>query len=458
MSVPRFAIVGHPNKGKSSLVATLASDTSVPIAAESGTTRETLAYPMRVRGETLYELMDTPGFQRARRALAWMQERAHSAAERPQAVRLFVEEMAADPSFEAEVQLLRPIAEGAGIIYVVDGAVPYGAEYEAEMEVLRWSGQPSLAVINPIGARTYVSAWRDALGQYFKVVREIDVLAAGLEQRIELLQAFGELKDSWRGALKRATDALVAERDRARERSAQEITHMLVTCLTARFSRELDDEARETVLKGELEDELREALRAAERAARTQIEVIYQHAAMDRQEQALDLLEADLFAERTWALFGLDRMKLAGIGSTGGAAAGLGLDALVGGASLFAGAAIGAIAGGAAAWFAADQFAEVRRENLPLGEQVLTVSAAGNRNLPFVLLGRARMHHQLVARRSHASREQLVLDQEAAALNELDSEERSKLGKLFAKLGDLSGEVPTALVADLRAAVLRLLA
>ena len=458
MTIPRFAIVGHPNKGKSSLVATLASDSSVPISAQSGTTREALAYPMRVRGETLYELVDTPGFQRARRALAWMEERAQSAAERPQAVRLFVEEMAGDPNFEAEVELLRPIAEGAGIIYVVDGAVPYGGDYEAEMEVLRWSGQPSLAVINPIGARIYVSAWRDALGQYFKVVREVDVLAAGLEQRIKLLQAFGELKDTWRDALKRATQALQAERDRTRERSAQEIVHMLVTCLTARFSRELDDGADESALKAELEDELREAVRGAERAARAQIENIYQHASMDREEQAIDLLQADLFAERTWALFGLDRIKLAGIGSTGGAAAGLGLDALVGGASLFAGAALGAIAGGAAAWFAADQFSEVSRENLPLGEQLLTVSAAGNRNLPFVLLGRARMHHRLVARRSHAARERLVLDQEAAVLNELESEERSKLGKIFAKLGDLSGEVPTALVADLREAILRLLA
>jgi small GTP-binding protein len=458
MSVPSFAIVGHPNKGKSSLVATLASDSSVPIAAQSGTTRKALAYPMRVGGETLYELMDTPGFQRARRALAWMQERARSAAERPQVVRLFVEQMADDPTFEAEVELLRPIAAGAGIIYVVDGALPYGAEYEAEMEVLRWSGQPSLAVINPIGARTYVSAWHDALGQYFKVVREIDVLAAGLEQRIELLQAFGELRDSWRGALKRATQALLTERDRARERSAQEITHMLVTCLTARFTRELDDEVHEGVLKAELEEKLREVVRSAERSARAQVEGIYQHGSMDRQEQAFDLLQADLFAERTWALFGLDRIKLAGIGSTGGAAAGLGLDALVGGASLFAGAAIGAIAGGAAAWLAADQFAEVRRENLPLGEQVLTLSAAGSTNLPFVLLGRARMHHQLVARRSHAARDRLVLDQEAAAINEIDSEERSKLGKIFAKLGDFSGEVPTALVADLREAIARVLA
>ena len=36
---PTFAIVGHPNKGKSSIVATLAEDESVSISPDPGTTR-----------------------------------------------------------------------------------------------------------------------------------------------------------------------------------------------------------------------------------------------------------------------------------------------------------------------------------------------------------------------------------------------------------------------------------
>ena len=38
MSVPRFAVVGHPNKGKSSIVATLAEDDAVQISPLPGTT------------------------------------------------------------------------------------------------------------------------------------------------------------------------------------------------------------------------------------------------------------------------------------------------------------------------------------------------------------------------------------------------------------------------------------
>ena len=36
--IPQFAIVGHPNKGKSSIVSTLARDSSVGISQQSGTT------------------------------------------------------------------------------------------------------------------------------------------------------------------------------------------------------------------------------------------------------------------------------------------------------------------------------------------------------------------------------------------------------------------------------------
>jgi hypothetical protein len=67
-------------------------------------------------------------------------------------VRTFVEVHRRQSQFADECELLEPILNGAGILYVVDGSVPYGEEYEPEMEILRWTGQPSMALINPIGA------------------------------------------------------------------------------------------------------------------------------------------------------------------------------------------------------------------------------------------------------------------------------------------------------------------
>ena len=121
---PTFAVVGHPNKGKSTLVSTLAQDATVGISREPGTTAAARDFPMRIDGEVLYTLIDTPGFQRPRAVLEWLQEQQPSAAERPQTVARFVELHNNEPRFTAECELLRPIVNGAGILYVVDGAVP----------------------------------------------------------------------------------------------------------------------------------------------------------------------------------------------------------------------------------------------------------------------------------------------------------------------------------------------
>ena len=454
-SIPRFAVVGHPNKGKSSLVAMLAEDDSVPIAPESGTTTRAVHYPMRLNGEVIYELIDTPGFQRPRRALDWMQRHARTAAERPEAVRRFLARHRDDAEYQAECELLGPIAAGAGIIYVVDGAVPYGSEYEPEMEILRWSGRPSLAVINPIGARTHVDGWYDGLGQFFRIVREVDVLAAPLEQRLDLLSVFGELDSDWRLALGSAVSALRDERARARARSARIAAELIVDALSAVPERRLAPGEDPDVVRSELEDQYYAHIRELERHARDRVEQTYHHRALARCGPELAAVHEDLFEERTWRLFGLDRAVLAGLGVTGGGAAGLGVDAALGGASFLLGAAIGAIAGGAGAWLAADRLAQVERVSLPFGEQVLRIRAGASRNLPFVLLGRARLHHAIVSRRSHARREPLTVDErtESGALNPLSSHERRQLAGLFRRIANTQAESREVLAQRLADAV-----
>ena len=158
-TAPAIAIVGHPNKGKSSLVASLTEQSSVPVSPVPGTTTRSTEYPMHVDSELLYTLVDTPGFQRSRRVLEKIRQFSSGADDRRLAVETFLENARnREETFPDEVELLTPIMNGAGILYVVDGAVPYSEEYEAELEILRWTGQPRMAVINPIGAATYEGA------------------------------------------------------------------------------------------------------------------------------------------------------------------------------------------------------------------------------------------------------------------------------------------------------------
>src|SRR5690606_31953060 len=108
-----------------------------------GTTRRSGTYVFKVAGNERFRIVDTPGFQRPRQAPAWLEGRAPTGAGRPAAVRAFVEEFAGRDEFPDEVELLRPIPDGAGILYVVDASSRLEPSNEAEMEILRWTGQPA---------------------------------------------------------------------------------------------------------------------------------------------------------------------------------------------------------------------------------------------------------------------------------------------------------------------------
>ncbi len=393
---------------------------------------------MRVDGRTLYTLVDTPGFQRARRVLRWLEEAASdsraSAADRPALVRRFVDAPGHAERFPDEVELLRPIVEGAAILYVVDGSVPYGREYEPEMQVLRWTGAPSMAIINPISSTAHVDAWRSALGQYFRIVRVVDAVRSEFDERQELLRAFGQLDERFREPLAQAVARLQEERDERRRRAARIIADLLAEAIQHTEEQRLEEHE----VADDHEDGLREryegALRKLERRARADVEGIYDHREVVAHESDLELLERDLFSEDTWLVFGLRRRDLLTLGALGGAGVGGAIAVALGGASLLAGAALGAAAGAALGWIGADRLAQAQVVNQPLGGRLLRYGPSKNPNLPFVLLGRARLHHQTIERRTHAERTAIQLDAAAGERLELDAGTRNRVARCFDRL------------------------
>jgi hypothetical protein len=435
---PTLAVVGHPNKGKSSLVATLAEDASVGISSTPGTTLRSRAYPMRVDGRLLYTLVDTPGFQRARKVLGWLEERAveseATAADRPRLVAEFLAASGHAGRFPDECELLRPLVDGAGILYVVDGGVPYGPEYEAEMEILRWTGRPSLAVINPIGSREFVADWERALGQFFSVVRVIDALRADFGTRRQLLLAFGELESSWRAPVDLAVTALETVRESQRSAAAQQVAEFLAEALSLVVERRVDREEDAGLLAPELEREYKDRLTRLEAKRREAVQRLYGHRCLEANAGQLEVLESDLFSEGTWLRFGLRRRDLVTVGAVGGATTGGVLDVAVGGASFLLGAAAGAAIGGALGWFGAGRLAVLRVIDRPMGGRLASYGPSRNPNFPFVLLGRARYHCSLLAARTHAMRDVLELDVELEDRVSLSGADRRLLAEAFGKI------------------------
>lgn len=434
--IPTFAVVGHPNKGKSSIVATLAEDDRLAISSTPGTTRRAMPHSFSIDGQPQYVLIDTPGFQRAAAVLEWLEARATTASARPALVAQFVEEHAKDPRFHDECELLRPIVDGAGILYVVDGSKPYGAEYELEMQILQWTGRPRMALINLIGDEDHQAEWRQALDQYFSLVRVFDAVGADFDTRVGLLEVFGELDPDWRQPLDRAVRALVEERQVRRRRSAEEIARLLIECANMAEEKRLSPGETVDARRQALTEGLQQRLRRREARCREAVQGIYRHQSLTRDEPGQVLLDTDLFTDSGWRLFGLSRERLAISGAVTGALAGGGIDALLGGASLALGAGIGAVIGGAGAWFGGGELAKVKVLGESLGGQVVQVGPVKAANFPWVLLGRAWLHHQLVAERNHAHRAVISLAVEGVEnlMDALPDALSKALARAFARL------------------------
>ena len=435
--LPEFAVVGRPNKGKSSIVATLARDDSVRIAARAGSTRSTRRFPMQVDGEVLYQLVDTPGMQRSRQMLAWLQSHCNDAASRPAAVKRFLEEHADDEQFADECRALQPIVDGAGIIYVVDGSVPFGGDYEAEMEILRWTGRPSLALVNPIENTDFVDHWMTGLGQYFQTVRSFDAHRAQYNKQLDLLALFGHLDPEWQQPLQRAVQVLEADRERQHQESGELIAELICEGLSFSVEQAVPEGAPEEPVRKLLFSRYQRQLIKRERECRTRVEELFYYRDLEKKEQAIDFAEDDLFHQESWYLWGLNRKQLliaaGAAGGVAGGGAGVVVDGmtggLLGGLATLAGGIGGAFASTRSALKHSDDIARWSVSGIPTGGNRLVYGPSRNANFPFVLLGRAMQHHRLISRRTHAVRDTLKLSE--PALEWLDDKERRQLARLF---------------------------
>jgi len=427
---PKFAVVGHPNKGKSSIVSALAMDDTVQISNTPGTTSKQRAFPLKVDGKILYELFDTPGFQRARHVLAWLEAHDVSADKRHEVVRAFIHEHKDNPRFNDEVQLLEPIMEGAGIIYVVDGSKPYGKEYEAEMEVLRWTGQPSMALINHIDETDYSAEWKRALEQYFKMVRTFNPMQTSLAQHMNILESMAQLKEEWIAPVKASMKLFEKYHTQMLERSAFLMTRAVYesTALVETLGFKADDASDED--KAKIESHYKNRLRELEHTIQEKIEKVWNHDHLEIEQDNLTFEGMDLFSEETASVFGLTRKELIVTGATSGAVTGAGLDLLLLGHTLFLGGVVGAVVGGVGAYFGFEELSEIKVLGKTLGKKYLEIGPMENRNFPFILLGRMLFHAQRVSQRSHAKRDIATLEMDSTFKEQwLDDTLRKSLEK-----------------------------
>ena len=224
-TIPEFAIVGHPNEGKSSVLSTLAEDDSVRISATPGETVVCQEFPVVIDGREIIRFIDTPGFQNPRGILHQLQNLRDTT---DNFIAAFREKNIGNPEFREDCELLHPITQGAGIIYVVDGSRPVRGVDRAEMEILRLTGLPRMAILNSKDARTdYHEQWKDEFRKCFNVFRVFNAHTANYAQRIELLESLKNIDPDWQATLDTIIAAFKKDWAQRNLTSAEVITEML---------------------------------------------------------------------------------------------------------------------------------------------------------------------------------------------------------------------------------------
>lgn len=462
---PLFAVVGRVNKGKSSVIASLIESDDVKISPRPGTTTECVRYDVEQDGRVLFTVVDTPGFEDAPRALHWLQAREATAADRFGLVRAFVDEFSGTEEFVQECKLLKPILEGAAILYVVNGEEPYRQNYEAEMEILRYTGRPAMALINWSETGAHVEDWEKALNQYFKLVRFFDAHKVTWRERRKLLDAFRVLEPRWDEALDLALAALETEQQRRLHEVSSIITDLLVDALTFNLVVVLPESTALRFEREKLEKRFHDALRRREAKAQRAIARVYLHDLNDWAPETEMPFEQsdDLFSKEAWNVMGLSPTTLLAITTATGAVAGGSIDAAVGMATFLTGAVIGGLGGlGFGLYELTRRFASAGNVT-EQAKSLLMKGGKGERirvgphpslNFPFVLLGRSLDHTRRVLAWAHARRQLPPTNEEGQGIaKSLSAAEGRRLIRLFSKVRKSYRDVPASLRAELRAAV-----
>lgn len=471
-ATPTFAVVGAVNHGKSSVVSTLSENDQVRVSAMPGETVECQRFELA----DLFAFYDTPGFQNAREALPELAPAA-TAPEPLSVFRDFIARHRGDPAFEAECLLFQPLVDGAGLLYVVDGSEPVLEIHAAEMEILRLTGQPRLAIINRTGSDNHVQDWKRRLGLHFNAVREFNAHRATFADRVELLETLAGIEQSWKPRLLRAVGVYREEWEQRLDDSAEIIVELLADALTHREVALVEEasKSRRTTAAEALKTRFIEAVAAREARAHRALIQLFGHRRVRPDTADTPRFDTDLFSDDTWRALGLDARQLVAAGAIGGAAAGVGLDVLTAGHTLLAGAGVGGALGAASAFFVGRRRPELKvtipglGRKLRFGGSALSVGPYRAVNFPWILLDRALGTFFYVINRAHARRDDATissatmkarLEAANASAARWDDASRNEFERLFGLLrrGKMVPKDRAALRARLRARLVALAA
>ncbi len=400
---PAYAVVGHPNEGKSSVVATLTENDSVRISPIPGETTVNREYPVRIDGRTVIQFVDTPGFQHPRQILQWFRQHHQDETPFAQLVAQFLSAHARDTHLAHDRELLTPLAQGCGVIYVIDGSRPITSADRMEMEILRLAGNPRMAVINPKDAsETYIAQWKSVCAKSFNSTRIFNAHQATYSERIALLENLKSINQDWEPALAATISAFEDDwADRIRQ-TAGILCRLVQNAVVHTESQSIFQPDKETETRKALQKKYQQTLLKIEQEGHQQIRRLFKHNIFNIDIPPQSILHEDLLASRTWQVLGLSKKQIISTAALLGGGLGAKLDFMAAGLSFGIFTLSGATAGAAVAWLKGERLAHASIKRQKLGGIKITVGPNANPQFPFILLDRALLYFQHISNWAHA--------------------------------------------------------
>ena len=396
----KVAIVGHTNTGKTSLVRTLLRDDRFGnIEDAAGTTRHVSKTTILAKDEEVLTLYDTPGFEDSSALLQTLEEfdKAHKVESPSVLLHEFVSQVDKFPDFDQEIKVLRRALNCDVLLYIIDVREPLLGKYRDEVAILSKAGKPIIPVFNFIaGQEESLARWREQMSQFnLHAALEFDTVAFEFEAEKRLYQKLQSLLEQHYQALQQLIDYRQEVWQTLMKAAARRVFRLLaeVTC----YRQQVADDGSDSAAKI---NEMQAFVRKAERRTVKDLLNMFEFSQLDLDLQQLPVhdgaWELDIFAAGALKEFGLS----AGATALKGAAAGAGIDLMVGGLSMGAGAALGGLLG--AGWATARRY-----------KQELNAALRGNKwlcadddTIALLYLRQKQLLHTLT-QRGHASQEQL---------------------------------------------------
>jgi GTPase Era involved in 16S rRNA processing len=343
----KVAVVGHTNTGKTSLLRTLTRDVGFgEVSDRPATTRHVEGTAIQVDGQSLIELYDTPGLEDSIGLLDLLDSlRGDRRTEGVEQIERFLQspEASAGGRFSQEAKALRQVLASDVALYVIDARDRVLGKHRDELEILGRCARPVVPVLNFVANATAQTAlWREHLSRAnMHAVAEFDTVVIDEQSERRLLEKMQTLLDHHRATL----DQLIQDRTRQREQLVRASADLIADLLIDVAAHVVIAPAQDAAEMARTMEQLKQRVREREQQCVNSLLSLHRFRPEDYADASVQISEGrwgvDLFSPAAMKQFGIR----AGSAAVAGGMIGLTVDAMVGGASLGAGFAIGSAIG-----------------------------------------------------------------------------------------------------------------